>query len=215
MAQISDLEFLRLSKAQKTGYKIRRFFTGIPKAIASFFLAVWHAIQKAGKAVGREISEIGTTFKEGDWKTKLSFLVMGFGSLARGQILRGILFLLFEIIFIGYMILSGGYWLSMLPSLGTQGPTKEYNALLDVTVTQYHDNSFQILLYGVLTIFFIVAFIYTWRVNIRQNRMAEKILATGKPLKSGKEDLHSLVDDQFHKTLMALPLTGILIFHQL
>ena len=212
MNNISDLEFLRLSKAQKIGYKLRRFFTGIPGAIARFFLTIWHAIQKAGRAVGREAGEIASAFTNGDWKTKLSFFIMGFGSLARGQVLRGMLFLLFEMIFIGYMILSGGYWLSMLPTLGTQGPTKEYNALLDVTVTQYHDNSFQILLYGVLTIFFIIAFLYTWRVNIRQNRMAEKILATGKPLKSGKDDLHSLVDDQFHKTLMALPLTGIIIF---
>jgi hypothetical protein len=40
MAQISDLEFLRLTKAQKIGYKIRRFFTGIPRAIAGFFLAI-------------------------------------------------------------------------------------------------------------------------------------------------------------------------------
>ena len=189
MNNISDLEFLRLSKAQKIGYKLRRFFTGIPGAIARFFLTIWHAIQKAGRAVGREAGEIASAFTNGDWKTKLSFFIMGFGSLARGQVLRGMLFLLFEIIFIGYMILSGGYWLSMLPTLGTQGPTKEYNALLDVTVTQYHDNSFQILLYGVLTIFFIIAFLYTWRVNIRQNRMAEKILATGKPLKSGKDDL--------------------------
>ena len=212
MNKLSDLEFLRLSKGQKLAYKLRRFFTGIPRAIAGLFLALWHLLQKAGRTVSREVSEICATFTQGDWKTKMSFLVMGFGSLARGQILRGLLFLLFEIIFVAYMILSGGYWLSMLPSLGIQGPTKEYNALLDVTVTQYHDNSFQILLYGVLTIFFIIAFIYTWRVNIRQNRMAEKILASGKPLRSGKEDLRSLVDDQFHKTLMALPLTGILIF---
>ena len=77
---------------------------------------------------------------------------------------------------------------------------------------EYHDNSFKILLYGVLTIFFIVAFIYTWRVNIRQNKIAEQILASGKKLKSGKDDLHSLVDDSFHKTLLALPMTGIIVF---
>ena len=110
------------------------------------------------------------------------------------------------------MILSGGYWLSMLPSLGKVGPSEEYNEILDAYTTTYHDNSFQILLYGVLTIFFIIAFIYTWRVNVKQNKMAEKILASGKKLKSGKDDLRSVVDDQFHKTLLALPVTGIFIF---
>ena len=212
MTQLSDLEFLKLSKGQRFGYKLGRFFTGIPKAILGFFLKIWGVIKKGGAAVGTEITDIVNTFIHGDWKTKLSFFVMGFGNIARGQILRGLLFLLFEIVFIGFMILSGGYWLSMLPSLGKVGPSEEYNEILDAYTTTYHDNSFQILLYGVLTIFFIIAFIYTWRVNVKQNKMAEKILASGKKLKSGKEDLHSIVDDQFHKTLLALPMTGIIMF---
>ncbi|MBR1757783.1 MAG: sugar ABC transporter permease [Lachnospiraceae bacterium] len=137
---------------------------------------------------------------------------MGFGNMARGQWLRGLLFLAFEAVFIMYMVVAGGYWLSMLPSLGKVGPGEVYNEVLDTYVYQYNDNSFKILLYGVLTIFFIIAFIYTWRMNVKQNKIAEEILATGKPLKSGKDDLKSLVDDQFHKTLLALPLTGILIF---
>ncbi len=212
MKQLSDLEFLKLSKGQKFGYKLGRFFTGIPRAILNFFLKIWGFLKKCGVSIGRECADIVSTFIHGDWKTKTSFFIMGFGNLARGQILRGLLFLLFEIVFIGFMVISGGYWLSMLPTLGKVGPSKEYNELLDVYVTKYNDNSFQILLYGVLTIFFIIAFIYTWRVNVKQNRIAEKILATGKKLKSGKEDLHSIVDDQFHKTLLALPMTGIIMF---
>ncbi|MBR2852867.1 MAG: sugar ABC transporter permease [Clostridia bacterium] len=212
MSQLSDLEYLKLSKGQKFGYRLGRFFTGIPKAIGHFFQKIGKGLGKGFAAVGREIADIVNTFIHGDWKTKLSFFVMGFGNIARGQVLRGLLFLLFEIVFIAYMILSGGYWLSMLPSLGLVGPTEEYNEILDAYTTTYHDNSFQILLYGVLTIFFIIAFIYTWRVNIRQNKIAEKILASGKKLKSGKDDLRSIVDDQFHKTLLALPVTGIFIF---
>ena len=212
MNTYSDLEFLKLTKGQKALYKIERFFASIPTGVKNLFVGLGRLIKKGGAAIGREVSDIATTFVHGDWKTKLSYLVMGFGCLARGQILRGLLFLLFEIVFIGYMVLTGGYWLSMLPSLGKVGPTEEYNEIFDTYVTTYNDNSFKILLYGVLTIFFIIAFIYTWRQNVKQNRIAEKILASGKKLRSGKEDLHSLVDDQFHKTLMALPLTGILIF---
>ncbi len=212
MAQLSDLEFLRLSKGKKILYKLGRFFASIPKAIAGLFVKLWGLIKGCGLAIGREAKDIVTTFIHGDWKTKVSYLVMGFGCLARGQILRGLLFLLFEVVFIGYMILSGGYWLSMMPSLGKVGPSEVYDEIFDTFVTTYNDNSFQILLYSVLTIFFIIGFIYTWRVNIRQSYMAEKILASGKKLKSGKDDLHSLVDESFHKTLLALPLTGILIF---
>ena len=137
---------------------------------------------------------------------------MGFGSIARGQVLRGLLFLLFEAVFVGYMIIAGAYWMSMLPSLGLVGPHVEYHEALDTYQQVYGDNSFKILLYGVLTMFFIVGFIFTWRLNIKQNKISEDILRSGKKLKSGKDDLRSLVDDQFHKTLLALPLTGILIF---
>ena len=212
MNTYSDLEYLKLSKSKKALYKAGRFFASIPTGIKNLFLGIFRGIKAICAAVGREAADVVSTFVHGDWKTKLSYLVMGFGCLARGQILRGLLFLLFEIVFIGYMVLAGGYWLSMLPSLGKQGPTETYNEIFDTFVTTYNDNSFKILLYGVLTLFFIVAFIYTWRVNVKQNKTAEKILKSGKKLKSGKEDLHSLVDDQFHKTLLALPLTGILVF---
>ena len=212
MKQYSDLEFLRLSKWQKFLYKLTAFFVGIPRAIANLFLGIWGFIKNAGLAVGRECKDIWTTFVNGDWKTKVSYLIMGFGSIARGQILRGLLFLLFEVVFILYMIFYGGYWLSMLSTLGTQGPTKELDPILDQYVTTYHDNSFRILLYGVLTIFFIVAFLFTWRVNVKQNKISEQILRSGKKLKSGKDDLRSMVDDKFHATLLALPLTGIVVF---
>lgn len=180
--------------------------------IGDFFKKIGAWFANAGKAVANEFKDIVQTFRNGDWKTKLSFLVMGFGSIARGQVLRGILFLLFEIVFIVYMIFAGAHWLSLLPTLGTKGPSVVYNEVLDQYVSQYNDNSFKILLYGVLTIFFIIAFIYTWRLNVKQNKISEEILRSGKPLKSGKDDLRSLVDDKFHATLLALPLTGIIIF---
>ena len=212
MKHYSDLEYLKLSKGKKFGYRVASFFTGIPTALWNFVKKVGNGIKNAAVAVANEAKDIVTTFIQGDWKTKVSYLIMGFGCLARGQILRGLLFLLFELVFIGYMVLYGVYWMSMLSSLGIRGPERVYNEIYDTYVTEYFDNSFKILLYGVLTIFFIIAFLYTWRVNIKQNKIAEQILRSGKKLRSGKDDLRSLVDDQFHKTLLALPLTGILIF---
>ena len=212
MKRYTDMEYLRLPKGRKLLYKIAAFFCAIPRALKNGALGIVRAIGNFFKSIGQEFADIFKTFVNGDWKTKLSFFVMGFGNIARGQILRGLLFLLFEAAFIFYMIFAGAKWLSMLPSLGKIGPHEVYNAVLDTHTTEYGDNSFKILLYGVLTVFFIVAFIYTWRVNIKQNKIAEQILKSGKPLKSGKDDLRSLVDDSFHRTLLALPLTGILIF---
>ena len=176
MKKYSDLEYLKLSKGQRLRYKIARFFASIPVAIRNLFLAIWKGILKIGQGIGREISDLVSTFKNGDAPTRVSYVIMGFGNLCRGQILRGLLFLLFEIVFIGYMVLTGWHWMSMLPSLGLRGPEKTLDPILDVYVTTYHDNSFKILLYGVLTMFFIVAFLYTWRLNIKQNKLAMQIL---------------------------------------
>ena len=212
MTRYSDLEYLKLSKFRKFLYKLLCFFAAIPFWFADKGKKIWAFFKKAGLSVKNEFADIIGTFKNGDANTRVSYLIMGFGSIRRGQILRGILFLLFEAAFIFYMIFAGGYWLSMLPSLGKTGPAYEYDAIYDTYVTTYHDNSFKILLYGVLTIFFICAFIYTWRLNIKQNKIAETIIRSGKKLKSGKDELRSLVDDQFHKTLLALPITGIIVF---
>ena len=94
MKQYTDLEYLKLSKGQRLLYRIASFFCAIPGKIGGLFVGLWNLIKNAATAIGKEASDIWTTFVHGDWKTKLSYLVMGFGNLARGQILRGLLFLL-------------------------------------------------------------------------------------------------------------------------
>ncbi len=212
MKRYSDLEYLKLPKWRRFLYTLLCCIVAIPGN-------VWGAIKKAGLAVWgfvlkirEEIVDIFQTFVQGDWKTKVSYLVMGFGNIARGQILRGILFLAMEGVFIWYMVTTGVYWLGKLDNLGDVGPSTTYDPVMDMYTPSYGDDSFKILLYGVLTIFFILAFVYTWRVNVKQNKIAEQILRSGKKLRSGKDDLRSLVDDQFHKTLLALPMTGIVVF---
>jgi arabinogalactan oligomer/maltooligosaccharide transport system permease protein len=135
-------------------------------------------------------------------------------------VLRGILFLLFELIFIGYMLVpSGGiYWLAkgnwfkIGSTVGTMQGRFEYDPIYDTDVWVSGDDSVKVMLYGLLTFIFIFAFIYTWRLQVKQCRICMDITAKGKKIKSGKDDMKSLLDDQFHKTLLALPLGGILAF---
>ena len=157
---------------------------------------------------------LGNALKNGGPIVWLSCLLFGLGNIMAGQVIKGLLYMAIEIGVIIFLVIPEGgiHWLSMLPSLGKVGPTETYDYIFDTYVTTYNDNSFKILLYGVLTIFFIIAFVYTWRVNVKQNKIAEQILKSGKKLKSDKDDLRSMVDDKFHATLLALPLTGITIF---
>ena len=211
-ADLSDLDYLRLSKAQSRLYDFVHFFKAIPGWLKSIFIAIGNILKKFFIGIKNEFVDIATTFAAGDFKTKLSYLVMGFGSIARGQVLRGLLFLLFEVVFIVYMITTGFYWLGKLRTLGDATSGTVYDPVLDTYVRVAGDDSFKCLLYGLLTVIFILCFIYTWRLNVKQNRDAEAIIKAGKKLKSAKEDVHSLVDESFHKTLLALPLTGIFFF---
>ncbi len=209
---MTDLEYLKLNKLEKLLYTIAFFFASLPRRFVNLCIKIWRKLVSAVYGVRDEFLDIIHTFTRGSWKTKVSYLVMGFGNIARGQILRGLLFLIFEVVFIVYMITTGSYWLSKFGTLGTVPAHEELDEALGVMVRVPGDDSFKILLYGLLTIIFIIAFVYTWRLNVKQNRISEEILAKGKKLKSGKDDLKSVLDDQFHKTLLALPITGVLVF---
>ena len=226
MKRLSDLDYLKLNKWQAFWYNVALFFCAIPLFFKKIGVSIAKFFKNCGIGIKDEFVDIGTTFKKGNWAVRLSFLIFGFGNFYYGQIARGIFFLLFELTFIGYMLVpSGGiYWLqkgnwfktgatvgteqggfieNVIDYGGTQIVTKDW-------VTG--DDSVRVMLYGLLTFAFIFAFIYTWRVQVKQCRICMDITAKGKKIRSGKDDVKSLLDDQFHKTLLALPLTGIIAF---
>ena len=220
MKKLNDLEYLKLNKFQQLTYKLKLFFCAIPAWLMKALLVIWGGIKGAGLAVRDEFLDIGRTFKNGNWAVKLSFFLFGAGNLYYGQTLRGLLFLFFELIFIGYMVipsggihwLSKGNWFQVGATVGTQQGGFQYNEIYDTDVWVAGDDSVKVMLYGLLTIAFIVAFIVTWRMQVKQCSICVDIVSKGKKVKSGKDDLRSLLDDQFHKTMLALPLTGIIFF---
>ena len=157
---------------------------------------------------GNDIKDIGVTFKEGDFKTKLSFLIFGLGPILRKSVVKGIAYLAVEVSFFIYMIQFGWQYLSKINTLGTieKGIDPETFLLTD------GDNSFFILLYGILSIMFIIGFIAVWRMNIKENRKEELLLKAGKKVPTSIDDLKSLLDGNFHITLMALPIIGVFVF---
>ncbi len=152
------------------------------------------------------LSDVGYVITKGDWKSKLSLLIMGFGQLMRGQIVKGLAFLATEVLFILYMMRWGMFYLSKFSTLGTVETQKIRRK------TVYGDNSFMILLFGILTIVIILAMIFVWVMNLHENAVEEKMLKEGRKLPTNKKVLGSLLDENFDKTLLALPVTGIFIF---
>ena len=226
MKKLSDLEYLKLNKFQRFSYNFLMFLLAIPMFFVNLGKGIVKFFVKLGTNIKDGVLDIFRTFRYGNWAVKLSFLVFGMGNLYYGQIMRGLFFLLFEAVFFAYMFLpSGGiHWLSKVQwfqtgqTVGTVQRQEvieyiDYGGMkLEVPTVVPGDDSVKVLLYGLLTVAFIVAFIWTWRMQLKQCSICMDITAQGKKVKSGKDDLRSMVDDQFHKTLLALPVVGILVF---
>lgn len=164
-------------------------------------------IKKFFTTLINDIKEIGESFSKGDFKTRLSFVIFGFGQLCRGQILQGLACLALEAGFFRYLFSFGMPYLKKFGTLGDTG--RGFNP--DGTIS-YGDNSFLILLYGLLTIIIIALFILLWRINVRENYYEQKRLEEGHKLPNVKTVFGSLFDKNFDKTLLAVPVTGIFLF---
>ena len=168
-------------------------FVGFFKKIGSFFVGIWNIMRC------------------GNWKTRMSFLVMGFGCFAYAQPLRGGLFLAVEIGFVLFMIFTGSFYLSKLGTLGTevQQPIIDETGL-QVGMTE-GDNSLAILLFGVSTILIIFMFAAVYLRQLRNAYDNQQKAEFGMPISGAKTDLRNMLDKNFHTTLLALPTLGILI----
>ena len=149
----------------------------------------------------------------GDWKTRTSFGIMGFSQLSRKQFLRGLMFLAYEILFIAYMVFFGAGQLAQFGTLGTRVRGEYTLPGSDIPLySDDGDNSFLILLYSILTIIFIIAFIYAYYQNIKSAYATQLKEEAKQHLETAKEDFASLADGQYHKTLLVIPLLGLTIF---
>lgn len=167
--------------------------------------------KKAGnnffKMLAGEFKEIGESYKEGGWTSWVSTLIFGFGAIMRKQFLVGFALLAGEGGLIAYIAAFGWKYFKKITTLGTQG--RGFNP--DGTV-YYGDNSFLILLYGLVTLFAFAGLIILWHLNVKENLKEVRLLKEGKELPGSKKTFRSLFDSNFDKTLLALPVIGIFIF---
>ena len=167
--------------------------------------------KKKGKEFASPYTVTNAVMK-GNLATKLTMLIMGFGNIAHKQIGKGIVFLGIEVAYIWFMIKSGIYNLSMLPSLGWLEQQKVWNDAKSIYEYVDGHHSLILLLYGVATICITLAFVLVWRESLKSAYYAECLAKEGKHVNTFKEDIKSLFDQNLHKLLLAGPLTGVLVF---
>lgn len=151
-------------------------------------------------------------FKEGNAITRLSALIFGLGNLANKQIIRGLLFLSTEIIYIYYMVTFGITSIGNMITLGTSIQEEVFDEKKQIYVYTAGDNSMLCLLYGVITIFITAALFAFMMASVRSAYRTQLIAGAGKRVPTFLDDIKSLKQQNLHCTLLTLPIMGVLCF---
>lgn len=169
-------------------------------------------LNNAISSIKSGFESIANIFKDGDIITKLSFLIMGLSNLFRGQIVKGLIFLLSEILFIVYMVSTGANAVLSLITLGTKQQGWVFDEVQGIDILQDGDNSMLILLFGVFALFVVIGFILIWISNLKSAIEVQKLKEENKKIPNFVDDIKTYFDSKLHKTLMFLPLVGIIAF---
>lgn len=172
-------------------------FAKIRKNIAAFFKSL---PQKAKNkfALAKEI------VSQGNGKVCASMCVMGLGQLLYRQWAKGILFLVLQIAFVAYFVLTGATDLFGFFTLGT----KEGDAWYGVE----GDNSVVMLIMGIFAILMLVFYVTVYLSNVKDVYNTQCAYDTMKQPQTLKQQAAALLDKSFYKTALALPVVGVCVF---
>lgn len=149
-------------------------------------------------------------FLRGDKWVKLSALIWGIGDFARGQIGKGVLLCLEEAVFLLGIVLA---WPSIikLSTLGTVQAQRSWDPIARKNVWNDYDNSFLILLFGVIGILMTAYFLLQCLRMVKHARKAERASSEGQVLPGLPQDAARYLGPYFHRTLLAAPVAGAVL----
>lgn len=178
------------------------------RVVKNFFIRLTQSMKGGYKGIGRFFQIL----KDGSLITKLSFIIMGLGCFFRGQMIKGLLYLGGQLCYIVFMVTFGWGYLKDITTLGRNSQGRVWDEGLQIYLNKQGDNSMLILLFSVLTIFVTVAFIGIYIGSIKSGYRCELLKRQGKKPRTFREDLKTLLDENYHKTLLSLPMAGTICF---
>ena len=189
---------------------IPNFFT---KTLPGFFVNL-------GRGIKNGCIRLVKRFVEGSIGTKLSHLIFGAGNLYRGQIIKGLIYLLLQVgliaLFVGCPTVTGpnnvqvplGY--KALANLVLKGSKGGYNPLTgDIEPAS---SSQLMLLFGLVTIGLIILYVIIWNSAINSSVAADVDVKEGRKPSTFKQDLQALIDGRFHVLMISPTLMAAIIF---
>lgn len=163
-------------------------------------------------SVGYFFKEFFTAVVKGDFFVKLSLIWWGAGYIRRKQFIRTILITAAEAAVILYSVYFAPQYITKLGTLGTV----KMESVFNIRTMQYdvnnYDDSFQILLFSVISIAVWFAALIIWRSNTIAVYSLQLKAKRGEHINSFVDDINDLLNDKFHVTLLTLPVLGIVLF---
>lgn len=189
---VGALEFFMISIGngiKSIGIFLFNFVLLFVKAFINIFIGLYKIVLTAVKKIIQFAKKFYFTFTTHSFRTKLSYIFMGFGHFFMQRPFKAIVYLVLEVAYIVYMVLpnSGGiYWLSKFDNLGDRAfTTVDECGIIGFTLencppddiiqrTVFLDNSMLIALYSVATIIITVAFFVIFWLSIKGVAKADK-----------------------------------------
>jgi len=206
------IEYQSLTPSQKVSYKVKEFFSLLPSRIGAVVAAIGKFFKSLGLSIVAGAKGYGSRFSKGDFATKLSYIVMGFGNFTRGQVGKGLAFLAAEVLYIAYLAGFGLKWMNLFDTLGLKKSEQVVDEVTGLVTSKPGDNSMLILLYGTLTILLSIVFFFVYIANTKAAYEAEQSIKAGKKNLTLKEELADFLDGKYHVTLLSFPVLLISVF---
>ena len=243
------IEYISLPWKEQVKYKVSQSFANFGHGFVNFFISIGLFFANIGKKIWGVLVDAYQSFVFGDVWTKCSFLILGLSHIRRKQIVKGILLMAVEALFIFYIVAFGAYSLRGLVSLGetklqyfisydgvniapgfenaiftTQAAAITFaqnfipeNAGADyvaptMTISVFGDNSSLLLLFGILAVILVIAFVCYYFSTVRSSYRVQEYYEAKIHLPTFFESFKSLLDEKFYITLLLLPIIGICVF---
>lgn len=201
-----------MSTPQRIIFRVKTGFATFPQKLGGVIKKIGSSFKHGVESVAQNAKDYVGTFIKGDYKTRLSYIFMGAGCFLRRQYVKGAGLLALQASFIVYMVSFGFSQLSLLPSLGITVKKQVWNPEDQIFYYVQGDNSMLILLFSILTIFIIFAFLILYFSNIKVAYNNQRTVEKGLKPRNIIQDIKGLFDHNLHITFLSLPSLGILVF---
>ena len=165
------------------------------------------------KKIAKYFKDFGHAVAHGDIWVKLSLIIMGAGYFGRKQFVRGIFMTLLEVGVISSIFGVFMPYLSKLNTLGTVQREEVFDIVTMKKTVNNYDNSLLILLFGIIGVLVILAFIALYIGNVKAVYRIQKMQEDGEHINTFLDDIASFKNERFHITLLTLPSIGVILIN--